>query len=354
MRSHLREIGQGPRTGRDLTGEEARDAMSLVISGGATAAQAGAFLLLQRYKGESPDELLGFAEAVRADARLIRPKVTGLLDIGSPYDGRRRSIVVSPASAIVAGAAGVPVVMHGEKDMGPKHGVPIGDVLEALGMDVDAEPEDVQRSIEETGVGYMHSARFVPRVYALRGLREEVALRTVFATIEKIYNLAGADYSMIGLAHLPYAEKMMATAAKMGFKRILILQGIEGNEDAPTSRPCRAFVWEEEGRRKKEDGGLREIRIDAAEFGLQAATKEEMAGGDAARNAAIAERIFAGEQGAYRDLVLLNAGIRIWLAERAGGIGEGIESARAVVDSGAANRKLLELRVFNTQRRAAG
>jgi anthranilate phosphoribosyltransferase len=239
--------------------------------------------------------------------------------------------------------------MHGEKDMGPKHGVPIGDVLEALGMDVDATADQVQGAIETHGIGYMHSARFVPHVYALRALREEVALRTVFATIEKIYNLAGADYSIIGLAHLPYAEKMMATAAEMGFKRILILQGIEGNEDAPTSRPCRAFVWEEEGRRKQEDGGLCEIRIDAAEFGLQAATKEEMAGGDAAHNAAIAERIFEGEPGAYRDLVLLNAGLRIWLADRAASIGEGIEAARTAIDSGAAARKLHGLRAVNSQ-----
>lgn len=351
MRAYLRAIGQGPRTGRGLTSDEARDAMSLIISG-ATPAQAGAFLLLQRYKGESPEELLGFAEAVRAGAKLIRPKVVGLLDIGSPYDGRTKSIVVSPASAIVAAAAGVPVVMHGEKDMGPKHGVPIGAVLEALGIDVDGEPDEVQRSIEEVGAGYMRSARFVPEVYALRGLREEVALRTVFATIEKIYNLAAAQYSIIGLAHLPYAEKMMATAAKMGFKRILILQGIEGNEDAPTSRPCRAFLWEEEGRRKKEGGGLREIRIDATEFGLQAATKEEMAGGDAAHNAAIAESIFEGEPGAYRDLVLLNAGLRIWLGERAPSIGEGIEAARAAIDSGAAARKLAELRASNPHRPA--
>ena len=354
MRTYLRAIGQGPRTGRDLTAEEARDAMSLVLSGGATPAQAGGFLLLQRYKGESPEELLGFAEAVRAGAQLISPGVKGLLDVGSPYDGRKKSIVVSPAAAIVAAAAGVPVVMHGEKDLGPKHGVPIGDVLEALGIDVDAEPEGVQRSIEETGVGYMHSARFVPAVFALRGLREEVALRTVFATIEKIYNLAGADYSIIGLAHLPYAEKMMTAAASMGFKRILILQGIEGNEDAPTSRPCRAFLWEEAGRSKMEDGVLREIRIDPAEFGLQAATKEEMAGGDAAQNAAIAERIFEGAAGAYRDLVLLNAGIRIWLAERAGSIGEGIDAARGAISSGAANARLQELRAANAQRPANG
>ncbi len=340
MRAYLRAIGQGPRTGRDLTAEEARDAMSLILSGGATAAQAGAFLLLQRYKGESPDELLGFAEAVRVGANLVRPSVHGLLDIGSPYDGRTKSIVVSPASAIVAAAAGVPVVMHGERDLGPKHGVPIGDVLEALGVDVDAEPAQVQRSIEGAGVGYMRSARFVPAVFALRGLREEVALRTVFATIEKIYNLAGAGYSIIGLAHLPYAQKMMMAAATMGFKRIFILQGIEGNEDAPTSRPCRAFLWE----KASGETVMREFRVDPAEYGLQAATKEEMAGGDAAHNAAIAGRIFEGEPGAYRDLVLLNAGLRIWLAERARSIGEGIEAARAALDSGAANRKLAQLK----------
>jgi len=340
MRSYLRAIGQGPRTSRSLTTDEGRDAMSLILCGEASAAQAGAFLLLQRYKGESPDELLGFAEAVRAGAKLISPNVNGLLDVGSPYDGRTRSIVVSPASAIVSAAAGVPVVMHGEKNMGPKHGVPIGDVLEALGLDVDAEPAEVQRSIEEVGLGFMRSARFVPAVFALHGLREEVALRTVFATVEKIYNLAGADYSIIGLAHLPYAEKMMTAAASMGFKRVLILQGIEGNEDAPTSRPCRAFLWE------KADGepDMSEIRIDPAEYALQPATKEEMAGGDAALNAAIAGRIFDAEPGAYRDLVLLNAGIRIWLAERAPSIGEGIEAARAAIDSGGARRKLAALR----------
>jgi len=341
MRAYLRAIGQGPRTGRSLTAQEARDAMCLILSGAATPAQAGAFLLLQRYKGESPDELLGFAEAVRAGANLIRPAVTGLLDIGSPYDGRTRSIVVSPASAIVAAAAGVPVVMHGEKDLGPKHGVPIGDVLEALGADVDAEPPEVQRSIEDSGLGYMRSARFVPQVFALKALREELALRTVFATIEKIYNLAGAAYSIIGLAHLPYARKMMAAAARMGFKRVLILQGIEGNEDAPTSRPCRAFLWEAANRESE----IVELRIDPVQYGLQPATKEEMAGGDAARNAAIARRILSGETGAYRDLILFNAGIRIWLAERAPDIGEGIAAARQAIDSGAAAAKLAALRL---------
>jgi anthranilate phosphoribosyltransferase len=332
MRFYLREIGQGPRHCRDLTRDEARDAISLILSGEATRAQAGGFLLLQRFKGESPEELLGFAEAVRAGASLIRPPVEGLLDIGSPYDGRKRSIVVSPASAVVCAAAGVPVLMHGEKDMGPKHGVPIGDVLESLGMDVDAAPEEVAASIREIGLGYLRSARFVPQLFALKDLREEIALRTAFATVEKIYNPAAAAYSVIGLAHLPYMEKMMLAASQMGFRRVLIVQGIEGNEDAPTSRPSRAVLWS--------NGEPEELRIDAAEYGLQSASKEEMAGGDAAQNAAIAVRIVEGGQGPHRDLVLLNAGLRIWLAERAGSIAEGIEKAREAIDSGAALAKL--------------
>jgi anthranilate phosphoribosyltransferase len=336
MRFYLREIGQGPRSGRDLRREEARDAMELILSQRVTRAQMGGFLLVQRYKGESPEELLGFAEAIRSGAHLIRPRVEGLLDVGSPYDGRKRSILVSPASSIVVAAAGVPVVLHGEKDLGPKHGVPIGDVLEALGVDTDAEPHEVQRSVEEVGLGYMRQARFAPQVFALRELREEIALRSCLSTIEKIYNLAGADYCIIGLTHLPYMEKMMETASNMGFKRILIVQGIEGNEDVPTSRPCRAFEWDR--------GHRRELRIDAAEFGLQPASREEMAGGDAAHNAAIALRILQGESGPYRDLIVLNAAVRIWLAERAETLVEGIEMARKAIDSGAALERLEALR----------
>jgi anthranilate phosphoribosyltransferase len=138
----------------------------------------------------------------------------------------------------------------------------------------------------------------------------------------------------------------------MGFKRILVVQGIEGNEDVPTSRPCRAFLWVE-GSRGKEQGpegsdedlaGAVEMRIDAKEHGLQPATREEMAGGDAAENAGIARRVLEGAAGGHRDLVLLNAGLRIWLAGRADSIGEGIDKARQALDSGAAQARLEVLR----------
>jgi len=337
MRFYLREIGQGPKASRDLTREEARDAMEMILRRQATPAQTGGFLLVQRYKGESAEELLGFADAVRAHANVIAPKVEGLLDIGSPYDGRKRSLVVSPAASIVACAAGVPVVMHGEKDIGPKHGVPVGDVLEAMGVAVDAEPDEVRESIEVEGFGYMRSARFVPAVYALRELRDEIALRSNLSTIEKLYNLAGASYSLVGLTHLPYLEKMMAAVTRLGFRRVMIVQGIEGNEDAPSARPCRVFEWS--------GGDVRESRLDPKEYGLTPASQEDLAGGDAAHSArACAEALSGDASPPLRDLVCLNAGIRVYLAERAGDIAGGIAKARAALESGAAAAKLEALR----------
>jgi anthranilate phosphoribosyltransferase len=337
MRYYLREIGQGPKARRDLRREEARDAMAMILRRDVTPAQVGGFLLIERFKGESPDELLGFADAIREGAHVIAPKVEGLLDIGSPYDGRRRSLVVSPASSIVACAAGVPLVMHGEKGIGPKHGIAVGDVLEAMGVDADAEPEEVQRSIQDEGFGYMRSAQFVPQVYALKEVREEVALRSGIHTVEKLYNLAGASYSLIGLTHLPYLEKMLESVKGMGFQRIMIVQGIEGNEDAPTARPCRIFEWTGE-----EDA--KEYRLNPQEFGLTPASQEDMAGGDAAHNARVCVSALGGEPGPHRDLVCLNAGLRIYLAGRSPDIGDGIAKARAAIDSGAAREKLGGLR----------
>jgi anthranilate phosphoribosyltransferase len=337
MRFYLREIGQGPKASRDLSREEARDAMETILRREATPAQTGGFLLLERYKGESPDELLGFADAVRAQAQVIAPEVEGLLDIGSPYDGRKRSLVVSPAASIVACAAGVPVVMHGEKGIGPKHGVPVGDVLEAMGVSVDAEPDAVRESIEAEGFGYMRSARFVPALYALRELRDEIALRSNLSTIEKLYNLAGASYSLVGLTHLPYLEKMMSAVTRLGFRRVMIIQGIEGNEDAPTARPCRVFEWS--------GGDVREYRLDPKGYDLAPASPEDLAGGDAARSAhACVDTLRGAAPPPLRDLVCLNAGLRVYLAERAPDVAAGIAKAREALDSGAAAAKLEALR----------
>ncbi len=330
IRPLLRDLGQGPTQGRSLTRQEARHCLELILDGVATPAQAGGFLLLQRYKGETPEELLGFTDALRARARLIHPRVEGLLDVGSPYDGRGRDLVVSPAASIVAAACGLPVLMHGEKDMPPKHGLAVGDVLEALGVPTDLEPQAVERSIEQVGLGYLRQARFLPDLHAIKWLREEITLRSPLNMVEKIYDPAGAPYHLVGLTHLPYLEKLGGALAGMGFRRTLLVQGMEGNEDAPTARPCR-LIWFEA------DGSAREERVNAADYGLEPCRGDALAIGEAQHTLAV---LRGNAEPAHRDLVLFNAALRLLLCERVPNLATGIEMAREAIESGEAYRKL--------------
>jgi anthranilate phosphoribosyltransferase len=340
----LRDLGQGPTRGRSLTREEARACLDLILDGRATPAQAGAFLLLQRYKGETPDELLGFVDAVRARPTTtpIAPEVEGLLDIGSPYDGRLRHVMVSPAASIVAAACGVPVLLHGEPGIAPKHGLTVGDVLHALGVATDLPASDVERSIREIGIGYLRQAYFAPDLASIKWLRDEIALRSPLNMVEKMYDPAGAPYHLIGLTHLPYLEKLGGALAGMGFRKTALVQGMEGNEDLPTGRGVRVIEF-------GSDGAQREYRLNAAEFGLTPAKDDDLSPGldadgkpTAERSAELTTSVLAGDAPpAQRDLVVFNAAFRVYLAGRAPDVGAAIEQAREALASGRA-RDVLE------------
>lgn len=342
----LRDLGQGPTAGRSLTRGEAHYCLDQILDGRATPAQAGAFLLLQRYKGETPDELLGFVDCVRgrATTRLFHPNVDGLLDVGSPYDGRLRNIMVSPAASIVAAACGVPVLTHGEPGVPPKHGLTVGDVLDALDVPTDLPPETVERSIEEFGIGYLRQARFAPDLVAIKWLRGEIALRSPLNMVEKIYDPAGAPYHLIGLTHLPYLEKLGGALAGLGFRKTALVQGLEGNEDLPTSRAARIIEFTSAG---EGEATKTEYRLNAAEFGLAPATAEDVAPGGsggrptADRSVELTLQVLQNEApAAWRDLVSLNAGFRIYLAGRAPDVAAGVKLAREAIESGAAFRLL--------------
>jgi anthranilate phosphoribosyltransferase len=307
------------------------------LSGRATPAQAGAFLLLQRYKGETPDELLGFVDAVRGRATTapLAPRVEGLLDVGSPYDGRLRNVVVSPAASIVAAACGVPVLLHGEPGIAPKHGMTIGAVLDAVGAPTDLPPEAVERSIEQIGIGYLRQSRFAPDLAAIAWLRDEIALRSPLNMVEKLYDPAGAPYHLIGLTHLPYLEKLGGALAGLGFRKTALVQGLEGNEDLPTNRAARVIEFTSTGEGQAEQ---REYRINAADYGLNPASAVDLApGASVERSAALTLRALHGDAPpAWRDLVVFNAAFRLHLAGRAPDIAAGITQARDAIESGAA------------------
>lgn len=343
IRPLVAAVGQGPTNGRTLTRDEARAALDAIMDGVATPAQAGGLLLLQRYRGEAPDELLGYVDAVRARARRIAPRIEGLLDIGSPYDGRSKHVVVSPAASIVAAGAGVPVVMHGERDIGPKRGLAVGDVLDALGVATDLEPEAVQEGIEAFGMGYLRQARVCPHLYALKSFRAELGLRTPIHMVEKIYDPANAPYHIIGLAHMPYMRQLGPALMALGYARSMIVQGIEGHEDVTTSRAAR--VIEVEG------GEEREWRLHPDELGLEAATEDDVAAGDADRSARMTLEVLEGQSTAsQRDLVLLNAALRIKLAGRAADMPSALGAARASLTSGEALRRLEAWRAWRALR----
>lgn len=334
IKPFLRAVGQGPTQGRALNRDEARQALAAILDGIATPAQAGGFLLLERYKGETPEELLGFIDAVRERASVIAPAVTGLVDIGSPYDGRDRHLVVSPAASIVAAAAGAPQVLHGEPGIGPKTGLTVGAVLEALGVPVDQPPAEAQRCIETLGIAFLRQSRFVPALAALKALRNEIGLRTPLNTVEKIYDLAGAPYHLIGLTHLPYLDKLGGALTGLGFVKTLLVQGIEGNEDCRTSRPTRIIEVTAEG--------VSEWRLNPADYDITPATEEDLAFRDAAGCARFTEDVLTGNASpAHVDLVALNAGLRLYLGGRAPDIADGIRLAREAIVTGAA-RALLE------------
>ncbi len=333
MKPLLRDLGQGPTAGRSLTREEARHCLDLILDGVATQAQAGAFLLLQRYKGETPDELLGFVDAVRgrATTRTIQPKVEGLLDIGSPNDGRVRTTSVSVPAAIVAAAAGVPILLHGEPDIPPKHGYTIADVLNALGIPTDDAPVQVERDIEQIGIGYLRQTNFAPDLAAIKPLREELALRSPLNMVEKIYDAASAPYHLVGLTHVPYLEKLAGALTGMGFRKTALVQGMEGNEDLPTNRGVRVIESVSGGT----ETGLNEYRINAADFGLTPLPTEEFSNtATAERSAKLTEEVLGGGASeGWRDLVLFNAGFRLYLAEKAPDVATGIDGARAAIGS---------------------
>jgi anthranilate phosphoribosyltransferase len=312
--------------------------MDLILDGRATPAQAGAFLLLQRYKGETPDELLGFIDAVRArpSTRLLSTAAEGILDVGSPYDGRLRNIVVSPAASIVAAAAGVPVLLHGEPGVPPKHGVTVGDVLEGLGVTGNAPVQAVEQSLATLGIAYLRQTHFAPDIAALKWLREETALRSPLNMVEKIYDPASAPYHLVGLTHLPYLEKLGGALTGMGFRRTALVQGLEGNEDLPTHRGVRVIEF-------TAGGEQREYRLNAADYGLEQASEADLALGDGPRRSGdLTMSVLNGEAPpAWRDLVSFNAGFRIELAGRAADLSVAIEMAQEAIESGA-GRRLLE------------
>jgi anthranilate phosphoribosyltransferase len=319
--------------GEDLTVEET-EAVATAVFEDATEAQIGALLAALRAKGETEAEIAGFAKGMRAAARTIAPDRETLVDTcgtgGDDYD----TINVSTTSAIVASGAGVPIAKHGNYSVSSSSGS--ADVLEEVGVPVDAEPPAVEDAIEEQGIGFMLAPVFHPAMKAVIGPRKELGMRTIFNVLGPLTNPAGADAQVLGVYDPDLASLIARSLAHMDVEYALVVHGSGLDEMAIHGETIVAEVRGEE---------TEEYTLTPEDVGLQRHDIEDVAGGDPAENAADLKGIVEGTVGgAKRDIILLNAGAAIYVAGGADSIEAGVERAREAIESGAAASQLDALR----------
>ncbi len=325
------------QSGNSISGEDSEAVFTAIMNGEATPAQIAAILMGLSIRGESAEVLAGAAKAMRAASTKITPKATGLIDTcGTGGDGAK-TFNISTAVSMVVAACGVPVAKHGNRAMSSKSGA--ADVLEALGVNLDISPEQVATCIDETGIGFLFAQHLHPAMKYAGPVRRELAVRTVFNLLGPLSNPAGAEYQVLGVFAKNKLELVAGALAQLGCKRALIVHGRDGLDEITTTTITDAILIQ---------AGEAPIafEIDPEAFGMPYAAPDALAGDDADTNAAILKHIFAGQAGAGRDIVLLNAGAALWVAGRVDGIRDGIAMAAKAIDSGKATETLNALVAF--------
>jgi anthranilate phosphoribosyltransferase len=316
--------------GHDLGQAEARDVMRSIMGGEATPAQIGGFLIALRLKGETSDEIAGCAEAMREHALVVCPERRDLVDTAGTGGDGAKTFNISTAAALVAAAAGAGVAKHGNRAVSSSSGS--ADVLEALGFNLELEPAQIARSIDELGFGFLFAPTHHPAMRHAAPVRKELAARTVFNVLGPLTNPAGARAQIVGVYSPELVPTIAAVLARLGAERAFVVHGAGGIDELSPTGPN--LVCEVAG------GRVRRREIDPLELGVPRCAREELRGGEPADNAAVIREVFAGADGGRRDAVLLNAAGAIAAAGLAADLREGLGLAREAIDSGRAGERL--------------
>jgi anthranilate phosphoribosyltransferase len=315
--------------GQDLSAEQARAAMTTILSGHATAAQLIGFVVALRAKGETADELSGLLDAVLAAAELVvlpdevRDRA---LDVVGTGGDRSHSINVSTMASLVVAGAGVPVCKHGARGASSACGA--ADVLEALGVAIELSPEGVRRCIEQAGIGFCFAPRFHPAFRFAAPARREIGIPTVFNLLGPMANPGRVRRQLIGVADARFAERMLASLRAHGSTDAWVVHG-GGLDELTTTGSSTVLAL-------THDGAAETFTVDPVSLGLAPTTLEQLVGGDPAHNADVVRRVLGGERGAPRDIVVLNAGAALVVAGVAGSLDAGLDLAGAAIDDGRA------------------
>ncbi len=339
---------------QSLERTEAREVMSEVLAGKCSDAQIAALLIALRMKGETVEEIVGFAEAIRAAAAPLPIRAADALAVsGTGRDAlAEESLVdtsgtggdasgtfnISTATALVTAGAGVRVAKHGNRSISSKCGS--ADVVEALGINIQLSPERAAQCLREVGICFLYAPNLHPAMKQVQTVRRELRMRTMFNLLGPLTNPARASGQVVGVYSLDLVEKLAEALSMLGLHRALVVHGLDGLDEITITGPTRVA--------EAREGSVRSYEVEPEEFGMVRATLQEISGGDATENAAIIRAILGREKSPRRDVVLLNSAAALVAAGRMDRIADAVPLAARSIDSGAAAGKLQALASFTS------
>jgi anthranilate phosphoribosyltransferase len=337
---------------QSLSREEARAVMSQVLTGKFTDAQIAALLVALHMKGETVEEIVGFAEAIRAAAVPLDLSPTHAVDVsGTERDAlvdtcgtggdASGTFNISTATALVVAGAGVRVAKHGNRSVTSKCGS--ADVMEALGVNINLPSARVAACLEEVGIAFLFAPAIHSAMKYVQSVRRQLRLRTVFNLLGPLTNPAHASGQVVGVYSAALVEKLAEALSMLGLRRALVVHGLDGLDEITITGPTRIA--------EVRDGSVRTYEVTPEEFGMTRGTLDDISGGDAAANAEIIREILGGKKSPRRDVVLLNTAAALVAAGRADHLADGLPLASNSIDSGAAATKLEALVQFTSTNR---
>ncbi len=319
-------------SGHSLSQSEASEAMREIMSGQATPAQIASFLTALRLKGETVDEISGLALVMRENVIPVETTYP-VVDTCGTGGAESDTINISTAAAIVVAAAGVPVAKHGNRAMSSQTGS--ADVLEALGVRVDLGPIAAKRCLDEVGIAFLFAQIYHPAMRHAALPRREIGFRTVFNILGPLTNPARARHQVIGTGNAALVPKLAEVLVRLGTSRSLVVCGVDGTDEMSISSPTDII--------EIQNGATRAYQVTPEDVGLRTADAAAIVGGPPAVNATAVKAVFAGETGARRDVVVLNAAAALYAFGSVDSLRNGVERAARAIDDGSATRRLADL-----------
>lgn len=314
----------------NLSAEESKEVMELIISGEASPSQIAAYLTALRLKGETHEEILGSARAMRKEAIRVKHHQDRLFDnCGTGGDGTG-TFNISTTSAFVLAACGLPVGKHGNRCVSSRCGS--ADLVQALGANIFLSPDQVGKCIDEVGIGFLFAPLLHPAMKQVAPVRKELGFRTIFNLLGPLTNPASATHQLIGVFNADYTEKLALAAFNLGIKRTLVVFNQENVDELTTTAANKVSTVS--------DGKLKTFFLVPEDFGFHKSKIEELKGGTAEENVQITLSILKGEKGPKRDTVVFNTALALLTGERVKKLEEGIELAAECIDSGKALKRL--------------